>query len=348
MIAENHRERGTLMLDFRVETFLAVCRHMNFTKAARELSITQPAVSHHIRYLEQAYGAALFRHNGKRLQLTEAGEILRRTLLTMKHDEQHLQKRMQQAATGTRDYSFGATLSVAEFMLNEALGRFLHLHPDSRIRMQVADTKVLLSKLDSGELDFAVVEGDFPKAEYDFFVFGTEEYVAAAAPDKAARYRGRQLTQLLGEPLLLREEGSGTRVILEYYLKERGLAAADFARTVEIGNIGAIKTLLKSGYGVSFLYRAAIRPEEAAGTLGVIELSDFSSGTTSCSSSRKTATSAPTTRPSFRSCAPVRSRTARARAPKREKASAMPGRHCGCSFYGVIYSGTLPRAARYA
>lgn len=168
MIAENHRERGTLMLDFRVETFLAVCRHMNFTKAARELSITQPAVSHHIRYLEQAYGAALFRHNGKRLQLTEAGEILRRTLLTMKHDEQHLQKRMQQAATGTRDYSFGATLSVAEFMLNEALGRFLHLHPDSRIRMQVADTKVLLSKLDSGELDFAVVEGDFPKAEYDF------------------------------------------------------------------------------------------------------------------------------------------------------------------------------------
>lgn len=166
MIAEKLPERGTLMLDFRVETFLAVCRHMNFTRAARELSITQPAVSHHIRYLEQAYGAVLFRHNGKRLQLTEAGEILRRTLLTMKHDEQHLQKRMQQAATGTR-------------------------------------------------------------------------------------------------------------VIFEYYLRERGLAAADFARTVEIGNIGAIKTLLKSGYGVSFLYRAAIRPEEAAGTLSVIELSDF-------------------------------------------------------------------------
>ena len=53
MIAENHRERGTLMLDFRVETFLAVCRHMNFTRAARELSITQPAVSHHIRYLDK-------------------------------------------------------------------------------------------------------------------------------------------------------------------------------------------------------------------------------------------------------------------------------------------------------
>lgn len=95
------------MLDFRVETFLAVCRHMNFTKAARELNITQPAVSHHMHYLEQAYGTALFQHNGKRLQLTEAGEILRRTLLTMKHDEQHLQKRMQQAASGTRGHPPG-------------------------------------------------------------------------------------------------------------------------------------------------------------------------------------------------------------------------------------------------
>ena len=119
------------MLDFRVETFLAVCRHMNFTKAARELNITQPAVSHHMHYLEQAYGTALFQHNGKRLQLTEAGEILRRTLMTMKHDEQHLQKRMQQAASGTRDYSFGATLSVAEFMINEALGRVLRPPPGS-------------------------------------------------------------------------------------------------------------------------------------------------------------------------------------------------------------------------
>lgn len=103
------------MLDFRVETFLAVCRHMNFTKAARELNITQPAVSHHMHYLEQAYGTALFQHNGKRLQLTEAGEILRRTLMTMKHDEQHLQKRMQQVVSGTRDYSFG-----------DALGRGVH------------------------------------------------------------------------------------------------------------------------------------------------------------------------------------------------------------------------------
>ena len=249
------------MLDFRVETFLAVCRHMNFTKAARELNITQPAVSHHIHYLERAYGTALFQHNGKRLQLTEAGEILRRTLLTMKHDEQHLQKRMQQAASGTRDYSFGATLSVAEFMINEALGRFLQLHPDSHIQMQVADTKVLLSKLDSGELDFAVVEGDFPKAEYDFFVFGTEEYVAAGDPEKAARYRGRRLTDLLVEPLLLREEGSGTRAILENGLQQMGCSVSAFAACAYISSFKVIKELVRQGAGISFLYQAVVQNE---------------------------------------------------------------------------------------
>ena len=65
------------MLDFRMETFLAVCRYMNFTRAAEKLNITQPAVSQHIRFLEKHYNTKLFRYEGKKLELTEAGEILK-------------------------------------------------------------------------------------------------------------------------------------------------------------------------------------------------------------------------------------------------------------------------------
>lgn len=61
------------MLDFRIDTFLAVCRYMNFTKAASELHITQPAVSHHIHYLEKKYGVRFFEYNGKKVNLTETG-----------------------------------------------------------------------------------------------------------------------------------------------------------------------------------------------------------------------------------------------------------------------------------
>ena len=75
------------MLDFRMETFLAVCRYMNFTRAAEKLNITQPAVSQHIRFLEKHYNTKLFRYEGKKLELTEAGEILKNASLTMMHDE---------------------------------------------------------------------------------------------------------------------------------------------------------------------------------------------------------------------------------------------------------------------
>ena len=94
------------MQDFRMETFLAVCRTMNYTRAAKELGLTQPAVSQHIRYLEKVYGVELFVQNGKKIALTAAGEILRNAVLTMKHDEIHMKKRMQQAAGGEREYFF--------------------------------------------------------------------------------------------------------------------------------------------------------------------------------------------------------------------------------------------------
>lgn len=263
------------MQDFRMETFLAVCRNMNFTKTAKELNITQPAVSQHIHYLEQHYGVPLFSHKGKKIILTEAGEILKNSALTMKHDEFHMKQRMEQTINGTRSYSFGATLTVAEYMTAENLCRFISTHPDSHIQMLVGNTKELLRKLDTGELDFAIVEGDFPKIEYDYFLYSTEEYVAAAAPEKARLYHGRPVNSLLPEFLLVREEGSGTREILEQYLKNHGLSLADFSNLNEIGNINVLKRIITAGQGISFLYRAAIKQEEADGKLEVIELKDF-------------------------------------------------------------------------
>lgn len=75
------------MLDFRIHTFLAVCRHMNFTRAAEELHITQPGVSRHIHQLEEAYGVRLFAYEGKKAVLTEAGRLLLEAAQTVKHDD---------------------------------------------------------------------------------------------------------------------------------------------------------------------------------------------------------------------------------------------------------------------
>ena len=262
------------MQDFRMETFLAVCRFMNYTKAAAALKLTQPAVSQHIRYLEQAYGVELFRKNGKKTQLTPAGEMLRKAALTMKHDEIHMKQKMKQVSDPTQSYLFGATLSVAQFMLPDDLGRFIRRHPHSYVRMLVANTKELLEKLDQGEVDFVIVEGDFLREEYDCLVYSQEEYVAVGNFQMAEKYEGACFEELLKERLILREKGSGTREILENCLKSRGITVNMLANPLEIGDIGAILELVKKGLGITFMYRAALKGKE--GQLCVIPLKDFS------------------------------------------------------------------------
>ncbi len=103
------------MLDFRMETFLAVCKYMNFTHAAEALNLTQPAVSQHIKYLEQKYDAHLFVRERKKLLLTPAGEILRSALETMRNDETTMKKRMQESLQAKRVLTFGVTMTIGEY-----------------------------------------------------------------------------------------------------------------------------------------------------------------------------------------------------------------------------------------
>ena len=193
----------------------------------------------------------------------------------MKHEEQHMRERMLQTKIGLTNYAFGATLSVAEFMLVEDLRNFLHRHPDSHVRMQVGNTQDLLQLLGTSELDFAIVEGAFPKAEYAFLPYKQEAFVAVGSPAKAKQYAGASVRNLLQETVFLREPGSGTRNILEDYLEQQGLSVQDFATRVELGNIGAIKYMLQDDLGISFCYHAAIKQEEKRGELAVIPLRDL-------------------------------------------------------------------------
>lgn len=262
------------MLDFRVETFLAVCQCMNFTRASEKLNITQPAVSQHIRFLEKHYGAKLFRYEGKKLILTKAGEILRNASLTMMHDELSMVKEMQ--TTGeAEEIRFGATRTVGDVLMGRILETYLQSYPDANIHMVVENTQELLKRLDEGAIDFALVEGFFKKSEYDFQKYSEEKYIAVCAPGYGFQKTPGQIEDLFGERLLVREEGSGTREVLERYLDSRNLSIQDFERQMETGSLHTIKELTKAGCGVTFLYEVAVRRELEEGTLVRIPLKDF-------------------------------------------------------------------------
>ena len=262
------------MLDFRMETFLAVCQCMNFTRASEQLNITQPAVSQHIRFLEKHYNTKLFRYEGKKLRLTGAGEILRNASLTMMHDEISMQSEMQKSEEAD-EIRFGATRTVGDTLMGGILEKYLREYPDADIHMVVENTRELLERLDDGRIDFALVEGFFKKSEYDYQKYSEENYIAVCSPDYQFRENPDRIENLFQERLLLREEGSGTREVLERYLDSQNLSLSDFERTMEAGSLHTIKELTKSGCGITFLYEVAVREELKSGALIKIPLKDF-------------------------------------------------------------------------
>lgn len=262
------------MLDFRMETFLAVCQCMNFTRASEKLNITQPAVSQHIRFLEKHYNTKLFRYEGKKLRLTGAGEILRNASLTMMHDELSLQSEMVKSGEA-QEIRFGATRTVGDTLMGNILKKYLDKYPDADIHMIVDNTQELLKRLDDGKIDFALVEGFFKKSEYDYRKFSDENYIAVCSPNHQFKKTPDKVENLFRERLLIREEGSGTREVLERWLDSHNLNTADFDKIMETGSLHTIKELTKAGLGITFLYETAVREELKAGTLMRIPLKDF-------------------------------------------------------------------------
>lgn len=266
------------MLDFRMETFLTVCQCMNFTRASEKLNITQPAVSQHIHFLEKHYNTKLFRYEGKKLKLTGAGEILRNASLTMMHDEISMQNQMQKTDE-EEEIHFGATRTVGDVLMGRILERYLRRYPDAKICMIVDNTQELLRKLDEGIIDFALVEGFFQKNEYDHQKYSDENYIAVCAPDYI--FNSDKITtdvsveNLFHERLLVREEGSGTREVLERCLDAQNFSIHDFDKVMEVGSLQTIKELTKAGCGITFLYETAVQDELKEGTLKRIPLKSF-------------------------------------------------------------------------
>lgn len=264
------------MLDFRTETFLTVCQTMNFTAAAKQLNITQPAVSQHIHFLEDQYHTSLFIYRNKQLFLTRSGEILRKHLLTMKNDEKAILEELKSNFTGIETLSIGVTMTIGEYAIVDKLANFLIHHPEINIHLHYDNTFQLLKLLDHGQISMAIVEGNYPKENYSHKKYSTEDYIAVcAASHHFFTDHPHTVNDLLYERLLVREKGSGTRNILEQSLIARGLHISDFIHYTQVENMHTIIDLLKKDCGISFLYKIAVENELQSGILREISLDDF-------------------------------------------------------------------------
>lgn len=248
---------------------------MNYTKAAAELKITQPAVSQHIRYLEREYQTKLFDYTGKHLELTPAGRILLHAAATVSHDNAMLKQRLHELQQNSKSLVFGATHTIGEFEIIDKLADFLHTHDDVNIRMKIADTDQLLKAVDEGIIDFAIVEGFFEQEQYETLLFSSEPLLAVCGMTYDAPV-SMTLADLMKERMIIREKSAGTRELLERNLAEHSLTITDFPYRHEVGSPQAAKGLACRNCGIAFLYGKSVRRELAQGILREIKIRDFS------------------------------------------------------------------------
>lgn len=258
------------MLDTRLHTFLVLCETMNYTRAAEQLCITQPAVTHHVHFLEDHYGCRLFSYEGKTLRLTDAGLRLRELARSLAYNCDQVEQRM--AAPEAVSLRVGATKTIGEYVIAPQVQRFLQAHPTARFSLLVENTQILLRELEGGRLDFALVEGFFDQEKYAAKIYRREAFLGVCAPTHRFAGRAVPFDELVQERLLVREAGSGTRAVFEQALRRRSRTLCSFPSLACISDFAMIKTLVRDGVGVSFLYAAVVERELAAGTLAQFTL----------------------------------------------------------------------------
>lgn len=260
------------MLDPRWNTFLVLCETMNYTRAAEQLCLTQPAVTHHIHYLEDHYGCRLFSYEGKVLRLTDAGVRLREFTRSMAYNSRKVETAM--AAPAPVSLRVGASKTIGEYIVAPQVERFLRAQPEASFSLLVDNTQVLLQGLEAGTLDFALVEGFFDRSRYDSQLYRKEAFFGVCALEHRLAGRAVPLDELTGERLILRESGSGTRAIFEEALHRQNYTLESFSSVVTISDFSTIKSLVADGLGISFLYAPVVERELKSGTLARFDLAE--------------------------------------------------------------------------
>lgn len=171
------------MLDPKILTFIHVAELKSLTRTSELLNLTQPAVTQHIKLLEEHYDVKLIRRKGRQTYLTEEGEILYKYAIDFEAKASLLERKLKNESALVRKYHIGATLTIGEFVLPVLLGEHKKIHKNIDIIMQVHNTEEITKKLSNGEIDFGIVEGPFDRNRFLFKKLRDDELVLAVSPE---------------------------------------------------------------------------------------------------------------------------------------------------------------------
>lgn len=260
-------------MDIRLETFITVAKIKSFTKASEILNITQPAVSQHIKFLEDYYGVVFIKKSGKTIKLTEEGKILYKYAIELDSIYRNIDTEFRNKNNINKTYYVGASMTIGEYILPYILAEYKNCYKNIDILLQVNNTEEIIQKLLNRKIDLALIEGDFNKDKFKYSKYKDDELILIVSHmHEFAKYKNIDMDEILKGNLILREKGSGTREIFENKLLEMGYELKDFKPYMELGSITAIKSLVEANLGYSIISKETVKNEIASGKIKIVPI----------------------------------------------------------------------------
>ena len=254
--------------NFRLKVFRTVAEHLNFRKAAEHLFLTQPAITLQIKALEDDLGIRLFDRAGNRVGLTPQGSVLlvyAKKLAALVFQAEQALGAEDGKVSG--ELSLGVSTTIAQYVLPRLLGAFLAEHPRVQFSLHSGNTDEIVHLLLDNKLAIGLIEGPARDRGIRTEPFMQDELVLIVPPGFASDHMSR--AQLLASNLLMREQGSGSRRVVEIALDKAGLKLKSFKNVMDLDSTEAIKSAVEVGLGVGFVSRWAISKELELGALKV-------------------------------------------------------------------------------
>ena len=255
--------------------FATVAATGSLTASARKLHVSQPALSRELKAFESRLGVTLFERHAKGMRLTQAGEELNRYAVRLFELERTAESAMREIAGALRGrLTLGASNTIGTYVLPAVLAVYRRQRPRVQISLFVGNTEQVSQGVDDMRFMVGFIEGPLHLRGLRSTVFQHDEIVPVAAPDHALfQHRTPRAADLTGEPVLMREPGSGTRELIAAALQREHILPGE---TMEFGNTEALKRAAVHGGGIAWLPRICMHSELRAGLLRELPLPQLS------------------------------------------------------------------------
>jgi LysR family transcriptional regulator, transcriptional activator of the cysJI operon len=263
-------------MEHKLRVFCTVAETKSFSKTSEIIHLTQPAVSLQIQALEEKYETKLFDRSSSTVTLTPPGEVLykyAKEILTLYASAEKAIGKHTGLLKGS--LTVGAGSNIGNYILPSVITDFKNIHSKIKIYLIVGNSKRVIELLNSGNIDIGLLEGDVSKQKMPVKKLLSDELLLIVAPNHPwSKKKEVSISDLVKEPFLFREAGSGTRQIIEKFLNRYGITVNDMKISAILGSTEAIKDAVENGLGVSIISRWAARKESKYGTLRLLSLKE--------------------------------------------------------------------------